>query len=76
MAEKWIDNFYVQRDEVLKFQSVAIKYVVGLFAHHKFTQTLYLQGSGSFSSDEQTMFRHEIWENLEELLSERRATAQ
>lgn len=76
MAEKWVDNFYIQRDEVLRSKNVGLKYMIGLVAQWRFTQTLHLQGSGRFSGEEQKTFRHEIWRTLEDMLVERQATAE
>lgn len=76
MAEKWIDNFYIQRDGALQSKHISLKFMIGLVAHWRVTQTLHSQGSGRFSSEEQKMFRYEIWKTLEEMLADRQAAVE
>lgn len=76
MCERWIDNYYIQRDEVLHAKPLVLKILIGNIIHRKIVQTVHLQGCGRFTSEEQKAFRHEIWETLEAMLAEQRKAAE
>ncbi|KAJ9656426.1 hypothetical protein H2201_008546 [Coniosporium apollinis] len=54
MRERWMDNFYIQRDHVLTALSYPLRVV----------------GTGRYSADEARRFREDIWTNLNGLLEE------
>lgn len=75
MRERWIDNFYIQRDHVLTALSYPLRVVVGLLIYRTHCQTLHGQGTGRYSADEARRFREGIWTSLHGLLEESRKKA-
>ncbi|PMD47749.1 hypothetical protein L207DRAFT_576510 [Hyaloscypha variabilis F] len=72
MRERWIDNFYVQREEVLGEKPWVVRWLVGGVIWRSHVKTLYGQGTGRFSAEEARGFREEIWVRLEGMLGESR----
>jgi hypothetical protein len=68
MRERWIENYYIQRDKVLWSTPFLLRVIVGQFIYRKIDQTLYGQGTGRYSMEEIAMFRSEIWQSLNDLL--------
>ena len=68
-CERWIDNFYVQRDGLFKSKPWPIRFIIGTLIHRKIVQTVHLQGCGRFTKAEQKDFRHEILQTLEDVLA-------
>ncbi|KAL4897175.1 hypothetical protein BDV59DRAFT_209522 [Aspergillus ambiguus] len=66
--ERWIENYYTMRDHILSSLPHPVKVVVGLLIYGKTTQMLHAQGTGRYTGDEFSSFRHEIWENINDLL--------
>ena len=64
MRERWLENYYVQRDKALWATPYLMRILVGLMIHRNNTAMLYGQGTGRLSSEEVTMFRREIWESI------------
>jgi len=72
MRERWIDNFYVQREQVLEGKPWLVRWLVGGIIYRGHVKTLHGQGTGRFSKEDARGFREEIWERLEGLLGESR----
>lgn len=72
MRERWIDNFYVQREQVLEGKPWLVRWLVGGIIYRSHVQTLHGQGTGRFSAEEARGFREEIWGRLEGLLGDSR----
>ena len=72
MRERWIDNFYVQRDQVLEAAPLLVKWLVGGMIYRSHMKTLHGQGTGRFTAEEARMFREGIWKRLNGLLGESR----
>jgi hypothetical protein len=70
MRERWLDNFYVQRDQVLSSAPYPVRVVVGWMIYRSHCQTLHGQGVARYSADEARGFREEIWTRLNGLLEE------
>lgn len=66
--ERWLDNYYVQRDKALWSMPYPIRVVIGLLVHRKLSQMLHVQGTGRYTAEEIRVFRHEIWESVNGLL--------
>ncbi|RYP51035.1 hypothetical protein DL768_003535 [Monosporascus sp. mg162] len=66
--ERWMQNYYVMRDHVLRDASYPVRVIVGLLIYRKTTATLHGQGTGRFAPEEIAMFRLEIWEAFSDLL--------
>lgn len=68
--ERWIENYYIQRDKALWSVPYPVRVVVGLLVHRKITSMLQVQGTGRYSDDEIRVFKREIWETVNALLEE------
>ena len=68
--EKWLDNYYVQRDYALWSIPFPLRVVIGLLVHRKISGMLQTQGTGRYSADEIRGFRGEVWEAVDDLLGE------
>jgi hypothetical protein len=66
--ERWLENYYAQRDKALWAIPYPIRVVVGLLVHRKVSQMLHGQGTGRYTADEIRIFRKEIWEVVNRLL--------
>lgn len=66
--ERWLENYYVQRDKALWSIPYPIRVIVGLLVHRKISQMLQTQGTGRYTADEIRLFKREIWEAVNELL--------
>lgn len=73
MRERWMDNFYVQRDQVLEAAPWLVRWLVGGIIYRSHVKTLHGQGTGRFSAEEAKRFREEIWVRLDGMLGESRA---
>jgi len=69
MRERWIDNFYAQRDHILSTRPWLVRVVVGSLIHRTVVRTLYGQGTGRHTADEVRTLTHEIWQSIEDLLA-------
>lgn len=72
MAERWLDNYYTQRDHILQSKPWALRVVIGNLIHNKTVSTLYGQGCGRFTNEEQKRMRQDIWMTLDDMLGQRR----
>jgi hypothetical protein len=72
MRERWIDNFYVQRDQVLEDAPWLVRWLVGGMIYRSHVKTLHGQGTGRFSVAEARGFSREIWVSLNGMLGESR----
>ena len=70
MRERWVDNYYVQRDKVLSSQPLPLRVAIGYLIYRKISATLHGQGTGRYSRDEVRAFREEVWQALSDLLEE------
>ncbi|KAF5874214.1 putative failed axon connections [Botrytis fragariae] len=68
IRERWMDNYYTQRDKVLGSVPYPMRVLVGILAYRQMKATLYGQGTGRFTSEEIMVFRKEIWQSLDGLL--------
>lgn len=66
--ERWLENYYVQRDKALWAIPYPLRVVVGLLVYRNISQMLHGQGTGRYTADEIRIFRKEIWEHVNELL--------
>ena len=69
MHEKWLENYYTQRDSALGFMPFPIRVVVGIMASRQITTTLKGQGTGRFTVGEISDFRKQIWAEVNALLN-------
>jgi hypothetical protein len=74
MRERWIDNFYVQRDKILEALPWLLRVYVGGVIYRSHVKTLHGQGTGRFSNEEVKEFREEIWDRLNGMLGEGKRT--
>ena len=75
MRERWMDNFYTQRDKILEGFSYPLRALIGYMIYRKHTSLLHGQGISRFSATEARSFREEIWLSLNDLLQESRKKA-
>jgi len=69
MRERWLDNFYIQRDKALYSKPWAIRVLIGYLIHRSITQTLHGQGVGRLSSEEIRTLKTEIWQHIDNVLA-------
>ncbi|KAK4940983.1 hypothetical protein LTR10_019027 [Elasticomyces elasticus] len=69
--ERWIDNFYVQRDMALGSMPYPVRIMVGYLIHRSITHTLHGQGVGRLTNEEIRMLKTEIWQSLDDILKVR-----
>jgi hypothetical protein len=67
--ERWNDNYYTMRNQVLQALPGPVQVVVGVLAWRKINTTLWGQGTGRFTREEIAAFRRDIWSNVEALLA-------
>jgi hypothetical protein len=70
--ERWIDNYYTQRDKALSALPYPVRVVVGLMIYRSHSQMLHGQGTGRFTAAEAKQLREEIWTTLDGMLAESR----
>ncbi|KAI1209548.1 uncharacterized protein F4807DRAFT_96858 [Annulohypoxylon truncatum] len=73
--ERWIQNYYTMRDNVLWPIPYPIRVVVGLMVYRKNNAMLHAQGTGRFTAEEINNFRREIWERVSALLAVSRSSS-
>ncbi|MCJ1360668.1 MAG: hypothetical protein MMC33_010677 [Icmadophila ericetorum] len=66
--EKWLENYYIQRDYALWSIPYPVRVVIGFLVYRKISGMLQTQGTGRYTTDEIRAFRLEIWEAVNELL--------
>ncbi|KAK5227373.1 hypothetical protein LTR72_003363 [Exophiala xenobiotica] len=71
MREKWLENFYVQRDKALWSIPYPMRIVIGYFVHRRIAHTLQGQGTGRFNDEELRALKTEIWEYVDNILAQR-----
>ncbi|CAI7645120.1 unnamed protein product [Penicillium pancosmium] len=74
--ERWIENYYTMRAKILGGLPWPAQVIVGNLAYNKQVRTLRGQGTGTFSAEEITVFRANIWETLNALVSAAQAQYQ
>lgn len=72
IRERWLDNFYAQRDKIFESKPYPVRLLLGQLAYRKFSLAAYLQGSGRHTREETTAATREIWNTINDLLEERR----
>lgn len=70
LREKWWDNYLVMRNYALGFIPWPFQVLVGLLAYRSISATLYGQGTGRYTDEEVSSFKHEVWENVSALLTD------
>ncbi|KAK4041294.1 hypothetical protein C8A01DRAFT_34705 [Parachaetomium inaequale] len=73
--ERWIDNYYAMRDNVLGFMPFLVRFVVGLLAYRSHKRTLQGHGVLRYTDDEFDALRREVWDSLNAMLVESRGRA-
>ncbi|RLL98468.1 hypothetical protein CFD26_107403 [Aspergillus turcosus] len=71
--ERWILNFYTMRSKILAALPWPVQVVVGNIVYRKVTRNLQGQGTMSFTEEEISTFREEIWESLNAVVAEAQA---
>ncbi|OAL26441.1 hypothetical protein AYO20_10109 [Fonsecaea nubica] len=69
MRERWLENFYVQRDKALWSMPFPVRVLVGFLIYRGVTQTLHGQGVGRLTNDEVRDLKTEIWRSINQVLS-------
>ncbi|KAG9252988.1 glutathione S-transferase [Emericellopsis atlantica] len=72
--EKWCDNYTTMRDGVLAAIPWPMRMIIGYIAQRGAVQMLYGQGTLRLQDDEITMLMAEIWDSVEALLQEAKAS--
>lgn len=75
--ERWVDNYYVQRDTVLHSLVYPVRVVVGLLIFRNTRNMLHSLGIGRLPAEQFEALKVEIWHSLNNMLEEsmRSATA-
>ncbi|KAJ5777029.1 hypothetical protein N7520_000275 [Penicillium odoratum] len=63
--EKWIQNYYAMRDNILAPLPWLVRVVVGYMIYNKNVRNMMGQGTGKFSDEEIAAFRVEVWDALD-----------
>ncbi|KAK3297111.1 uncharacterized protein B0H64DRAFT_118541 [Chaetomium fimeti] len=75
VRERWIDNYYVMRDNALSAMPFFIRFFIGMFAYRSVKARLIGQGVLRFTDDEAKDARVEVWESVNALLVDSRNKA-
>ncbi|KAI1439521.1 hypothetical protein F5Y02DRAFT_63499 [Annulohypoxylon stygium] len=73
--ERWIQNYYTMRDNVLWSIPYPLRVVIGLIVYRKNIAMFHGQGTGRFTVEEIGEFRREIWEGINALLEVSRSSS-
>ncbi|KIW96167.1 uncharacterized protein Z519_03234 [Cladophialophora bantiana CBS 173.52] len=68
MRERWLENFYVQRDKALWSMPFPVRVLVGYLIYRGITNTLHGQGVGRLSGEEVRSLKTEIWRTIDNVL--------
>src|ERR1700761_1406231 len=71
MRERWLENFYVQRDKALYAIPYPLRVLVGCLVHRSVTSTLHGQGVGRLTTQEVRGLKTEIWKAIDDVLGKR-----
>lgn len=71
MRERWIDNFYTQREKALAAIPYPVRVLIGYYVHWSVASTLHGQGVGRFSAEEVHALKAEIWQHVDSVLKQR-----
>ncbi|OAP58307.1 hypothetical protein AYL99_07397 [Fonsecaea erecta] len=71
MRERWVENFYVQREKALWSMPFPVRVLVGLLIYRGVTKTLHGQGVGRLTSEEVRSLKMEIWHSIDSVLRSR-----
>lgn len=71
MHERWIENFYLTRDQgPLSGIPYPIRVLLGNYVYRVVVRNLHGQGSGRYSPAERDLLRREVWTSLDALVGE------
>lgn len=73
--ERWIKNYYTQRDHILWSIPYPLRVLVGILAYRANVRKLYDQGTGRFSDAEIRALIREVWEGVSGMLEASRRKA-
>ncbi|XDG09085.1 hypothetical protein ABKA04_008700 [Annulohypoxylon sp. FPYF3050] len=73
--ERWVQNYYTMRDNVLWSIPYPLRVVIGLIVYRKNVAMFHGQGTGRFTVEEIGEFRREIWEGINALLEVSRSSS-
>jgi hypothetical protein len=71
MRERWLDNFYTQRDTALYSIPYPVRVLVGYLVHRTVSSTLHGQGVGRLTAEEVRSLKTEIWQSVNSVLEQR-----
>ncbi|OQU97668.1 Glutathione S-transferase, domain-containing protein [Cladophialophora immunda] len=71
MRERWIENFYIQREKALWSMPYPVRLLVGLLIYRGVTKTLHGQGVGRLTGEEVRSLKSEIWQSIDSVLNSR-----
>ncbi|KIW73873.1 hypothetical protein PV04_01956 [Phialophora macrospora] len=71
MRERWLENFYTQRDTALYAIPYPVRVVVGYLVHRTVSSTLHGQGVGRLTAEEVRGLKTEIWQSIDSVLEQR-----
>ncbi|KIY00478.1 uncharacterized protein Z520_04163 [Fonsecaea multimorphosa CBS 102226] len=71
MRERWLENFYVQREKALWSMPLPVRVLVGFLIYRGVTKTLHGQGVGRLTSEEVRSLKTEIWQSIDSVLKRR-----
>ncbi|KAH6850490.1 hypothetical protein B0I37DRAFT_413882 [Chaetomium sp. MPI-CAGE-AT-0009] len=75
VRERWIDNYYVMRDNALSAMPFFVRFFVGLLAYRSVKARLLGQGVLRFTDGEAKDMRLEVWESVNAMLVDSRNRA-
>ncbi|KAH6641283.1 hypothetical protein F5144DRAFT_126838 [Chaetomium tenue] len=75
VRERWIDNYYVMRDNALSAMPFFVRFFIGLLAYRSTKARLLGQGVLQFTDDEAKNTKLEVWGNVNALLVDSRNKA-
>ncbi|CAI7626090.1 unnamed protein product [Penicillium crustosum] len=67
--ERWVVNYYTMRSKILAGVPWPVQVIVGNIIYNKNVRNMQGQGTGLFSGEEIAVFRREIWESVDGLVS-------
>ncbi|OQE37925.1 hypothetical protein PENCOP_c009G01205 [Penicillium coprophilum] len=67
--ERWVLNYYTMRSKILASVPWPAQVIIGNIIYNKIVRNQQGQGTGSFSAEEIAVFRQEIWQSVNGLLS-------
>jgi hypothetical protein len=71
MRERWVENYYVQRDKALYSIPYTFRVFVGYLVHRTVISTLHGQGVGRLGTEEVRELKTEIWQTINNALEKK-----